>query len=79
MQALFFVTDDDEQAAKIKGGDMGPRSIAGSVEHIIDQLGQYAEMGFDEVIIPDFTLGATQEERAAAYEMFNAEIVPQLS
>ncbi len=79
VQALFFVTEDADTIAKIKGGDMGPRSIAGSVEHIIDQIGQYAELGFDEVIIPDFTLGGTPEERTAAYEMFDTEIVPQLS
>ncbi len=79
VQAMFFVTEDDEKVAKIKGGDMGPRSIAGSVAHIIDQIGQYAEQGFDEVIIPDFTLGATREERFAAYELFNTEVVPHLS
>jgi alkanesulfonate monooxygenase SsuD/methylene tetrahydromethanopterin reductase-like flavin-dependent oxidoreductase (luciferase family) len=79
VQAMFFVTEDDEKAAKIKGGDAGPRSIAGSVAHIIDQIGQYAEQGFDEVIIPDFTLGATREERFAAYELFNTEVVPHLS
>lgn len=79
VQAMFFLTEDEEKIAKIKGGDMGPRSIAGSVAHIIDQIGQYAEQGFDEVIIPDFTLGATREERFAAYELFNTEIVPHLS
>lgn len=79
VQAMFFLTEDDDKIANIKGGDMGPRSIAGSTEHIIDQIGQFGELGFDEVIIPDFTLGASKEERAAVYELFTAEVVPQLS
>ena len=79
VQAMFFLTEDADKIAKIKAGDSGERSIAGSTAHIIDQIGQFAEQGFDEVIIPDFTLGATREERFAAYELFTAEIVPQLS
>ena len=76
VQAMFFVTDDEAKVAKIKAGDNGERSIAGTTEHIIDQIGTFVELGFDEIIVPDFTLGATREERVAAYEMFTAEIVP---
>lgn len=79
VQALFFPTDDAEKIEQIKAGDMGPRSIAGSNDAIVEALGQYAELGFDEVIVPDFTLGATAEARRDAYEMFAAEIAPQLS
>jgi len=73
---MFFVTEDADKIAKIKAGDTGERSIAGSTEHIIDQIGQFVELGFDEVIVPDFTLGATREERFAAYELFTNDIVP---
>jgi len=79
VQAMIFMTDDDEQIAKIEGGAMGERSIAGSNDRIVEQLGQLIELGFDEVIVPDFTLGATPEERRSAYEVFTADVIPQLS
>jgi len=79
VQALFFLTEDADKIAKIKGGDTGERSIAGSADHIVEQIGQYGELGFDEVIVPDFTLGSTPEERRDAYELFTADIVPQLT
>ena len=79
VQATFFLTEDADKIAKILGSDTGERSIAGSIEHIIDQLGKFVELGFDEVIIPDFTLGATTEERFAAYELFTNEIVPHFT
>ena len=79
VQAMFFLTEDTDKIAKIKAGDTGERAIAGSTAQIIDQIGQFAELGFDEVIVPDFTLGASREERFAAYEMFTADIVPQLT
>ena len=53
---------------------MGDRTVAGSDEFIIDAIGQYAADGFDELIVPDFTLGATAEARRDAYERFTAEI-----
>lgn len=76
VQALFFPTDDADKVAKIEAGDMAPRSIAGSSERIIDAIGEYRDLGFDEVIVPDFTLGATAEQRLDAYRAFNDEIVP---
>jgi alkanesulfonate monooxygenase SsuD/methylene tetrahydromethanopterin reductase-like flavin-dependent oxidoreductase (luciferase family) len=79
VQAMFFLTDDADKIAKIKAGDAGERSIAGSPEQIIDAIGSYVELGFDEVIVPDFTLGATQSERFDAYELFSAEIVPHFA
>ena len=73
-QALVFMTDNDEFAANIRGGDMGERSIIGSNAQLVDEIGRYAELGFDELIVPDFTLGATPEERVAKYREFQAEV-----
>jgi len=79
VQAMFFLTEDQDRIAKIQASDTGERSIAGSTAHIIEQIGQFGELGFDEVIVPDFTLGATREERFAAYELFTAEVVPEFA
>ena len=78
VQAMFFLTDDDDRIEQVRSGDAADRSIAGSDDHVVEQLGRYAEQGFDEVIVPDFTLGSTPEARRDAYARFAAEIIPQL-
>jgi len=78
-QALVFMTDNAELADNIKGGDMGERSIIGSNEQLVDEIGRYAELGFDELIVPDFTLGATPDERLAKYDEFRTEIAVQFA
>lgn len=63
-QALVFMTDDAEFAESVLGGDMADRSIVGSADQLAEELGKYSELGFDEFIVPDFTLGRSAEERA---------------
>ena len=76
---MFFMTNDQERIDKVLASETGERSIAGSNEHIIDQLGHYVEQGFDEIIVPDFTLGGTAQERLDNYETFTNDIVSQFS
>jgi probable F420-dependent oxidoreductase len=78
-QALVFMSDNADLASKIKGGDMGPRSIVGSNDQLVEEVARYAELGFDEVIVPDFTLGGSADERAANYEQFRTEIAAHLA
>ena len=78
-QALVFVSDNAEFAANITGSDIGPRSIVGSTDELVDQLGRYAELGFDEFIVPDFTLGGTADERFANYRLIRSDVIPQLA
>jgi alkanesulfonate monooxygenase SsuD/methylene tetrahydromethanopterin reductase-like flavin-dependent oxidoreductase (luciferase family) len=75
VQAMFFLDGDVD---KIAASPMASRSIAGSNEQIIDALGQYAAIGFKEVIVPDFTLGGTTEERLDAYARFRDDIIPNV-
>ena len=77
-QALVFMSDDAELADNIRAGDMGPRSIIGSNDELVDVLGQYEELGFDELIVPDFTLGGTAEERFTNYRLLQSEVISQL-
>ncbi len=79
VQALVFFEDDDAKVDQLLAGDMGDRTIAGSNDRIVEQLGHYAEQGFDEVIIPDFTLGPDADARLAAYQRFADDIAPQLT
>jgi len=55
---------------------MATNTIAGSDEHIIDSINQYRELGFDELIIPDFTLGETAVERSGMFQRFMTDIAP---
>jgi probable F420-dependent oxidoreductase len=73
-QALVFMSDNSDLAANIKAGDMGPRSIVGSTEQLVEEIARYAELGFDELIVPDFTLGGSPEERIAKYQAFHTEV-----
>ena len=78
-QALVFISDDEGFAANIANSGMGPRSIVGSTGQLVDQLGRYAELGFDEFIVPDFTLGGTAAERFANYRLIHSDVIPQLA
>ena len=73
-QALVFLTDNADFAATVRGGDMAPRSVVGSANELVDQFGRYAELGFDEFIVPDFTLGKTAEERTDRFRTLQADV-----
>jgi alkanesulfonate monooxygenase SsuD/methylene tetrahydromethanopterin reductase-like flavin-dependent oxidoreductase (luciferase family) len=79
VQALIHITDSDEARQKALTGAMAPRSIAGSVGELVDTLGWYAELGFDEFIVPDFHLGQTPQERAERLDRIDRELVSQLT
>lgn len=78
VQVLLFVTDDELAKQRLLDGPMGGRSIAGSADEIVDQLGRYREIGFDEFIVPDFNLGSSLAERRDACERIRTEVVAQL-
>jgi alkanesulfonate monooxygenase SsuD/methylene tetrahydromethanopterin reductase-like flavin-dependent oxidoreductase (luciferase family) len=77
VQALVVLTDDDARADEALTGPMGPRSIAGTATRLVDVLGEYTELGFDEFIVPDFNLGATPEARREGLDRINEEVVAQ--
>ena len=59
-------------------GPSSGRTLAGSREQLIDQLGQLTELGFDEFILPDWNLGATVAERADKLARIRSEVFDQL-
>lgn len=56
----------------------GFRVLRGSPEQVRDQLGGYAELGFDEFILPDWNLGATASERADRLAHIKTEILDRV-
>lgn len=79
VQALFFLVDDGPAAAKIAEKVPADRSIIGNAHQIASALSAYRQAGFDEVIIPDFTLGPSASARRESYERFVQDVFPLVS
>ncbi len=78
VQAMVVLTDDADVIASVQAGDGADRTIVGGDERVIEAFNHFATLGFDEVIVPDFTLGRTPEERADAYRRVMTDIVPHV-
>jgi probable F420-dependent oxidoreductase len=53
----------------------GRAAIFGSAQQLVDQLGQYAELGFDEFILPDWNHGADKSKRADNLAKIKSEVL----
>ena len=78
VQALVYLTDDDAAAERIRAGEMGIRSIAGSAAQLVDELGRFATNGFDEFIVPDWNLGDSPDARRDSLARLHADVLTQL-
>jgi probable F420-dependent oxidoreductase len=56
----------------------GPGAISGSAQELVDQLGRYAEAGFDEFILPAWNLGSGPAERADNLARLKTEVIDQV-
>ncbi len=56
----------------------GRPTLAGSAAQLTDQLGRYADLGFDEFILPDWNLGDSRAERADHLARIKTEVFDQL-
>lgn len=75
VQALFFLVDDPATAERIRAVAPADRSVVGDASHIRGVVEKYAAQGFDEIIVPDFVLGDTPEQRRAGYERFRDQVI----
>jgi F420-dependent oxidoreductase-like protein len=55
--ALLFLCDSEADAERWRRADIGRPSLIGTPSQLQDQLAAFAELGVDEVIVPDFNLG----------------------
>lgn len=67
VQALFFLTPDEASADSLRGKVPAERAIVGTASQIADAIQKYVDLGFDEVCVPDFTLGGTPQQRIDTY------------
>jgi probable F420-dependent oxidoreductase len=56
----------------------GRASISGSAQQLVDQFGRYADLGFDEFIMPDWNLGQGKSERADNLARLRTEVLVHL-
>jgi len=56
----------------------GRAVLAGSAGQVADQLGQYAELGFDEFILPDWNLGTGAAECADNLARIKSEVIDRV-
>ena len=56
----------------------GRAAIFGSAQQLTDQLGQYADLGFDEFIVPDWNLSTDKSERADTLARIKSEVLDRL-
>ncbi|MBV9794495.1 MAG: LLM class flavin-dependent oxidoreductase [Actinobacteria bacterium] len=59
-------------------GPLPGRTLAGTSAQVADQLGRFADMGFDEFIVPDWNLGTDPAERWDKLARVQAEVLSQL-
>ena len=72
-QALLFMSEDEEFLTKRResANQMPMPTIIGSPDDMAGIVRRYADAGVDELIVPDFTLGPT-DQKLAAYDTFLA-------
>jgi alkanesulfonate monooxygenase SsuD/methylene tetrahydromethanopterin reductase-like flavin-dependent oxidoreductase (luciferase family) len=72
-QALVFLGPDGFKTAEDFAA-IRP-AIGGTSEQLIDTIGQWADAGLDELIIPSFTLGSTQQTKESIDQLIE-EVAP---
>lgn len=75
VQALFFLVDDESEAADLRTKMPADRAVVGGTDRIIEAVERYRALGFDEVCFPDFTLGASATERRESYSRLASEVL----
>lgn len=62
-QALLFMSSDQRWLAERRAQPAGQPSIIGTPAEVTDIIGQYAEAGAGELIVPDRTLGSADRKK----------------
>lgn len=72
---LLLYSDDEERVARARAS--GRPVLGGSRDELLRTVQEYIEVGVDELIIPDFTLGANAFERTEQMDRFINEIAAE--
>jgi alkanesulfonate monooxygenase SsuD/methylene tetrahydromethanopterin reductase-like flavin-dependent oxidoreductase (luciferase family) len=67
------MSEDPEFLERMRKANLQQPSIIGTPEEVKEIVGQYAEAGVDELIVPDFTLGP-REQKIATLDRFISDV-----
>ena len=71
--ALLFMSDDAAYLERMRGTKMQQATIIGTPEDVAATVAEYAALGVDELIVPDFTLGP-RDQKIATLNRFIREV-----
>lgn len=71
--ALLFMSDDAAYLERMRGTRMQQATIIGTPEEVAATVAEYAALGVDELIVPDFTLGP-RDQKIATLNRFIREV-----
>jgi F420-dependent oxidoreductase-like protein len=74
--ALMFIAEDEEKLSRFRDKDFGRATIVGTPSEVVDIVGSYAEIGLDELIVPDFTFGPL-ERKKESMDLFVEQVAPE--
>jgi alkanesulfonate monooxygenase SsuD/methylene tetrahydromethanopterin reductase-like flavin-dependent oxidoreductase (luciferase family) len=78
VQAMVWLVDDQAAIDKLRARVPAGRSLVGRATELVDTIGAYQALGFDELIIPDFNLGRAPEARQDAYDRLHTDVLSQV-
>ncbi|OUW33656.1 MAG: hypothetical protein CBD32_01730 [Actinobacteria bacterium TMED172] len=73
--ALMFISDDASKLSRFREQDFGRATIIGTPSEVVEIVGEYADLGLDELIVPDFTFGP-MERKKTSMDLFIEEVAP---
>ena len=79
VQAIVFMEDDADTVAQLRENAPAGRSIVGTPSELVDTIGQYVELGFDEFIVPEWNFGRDLDKRLAKIERFRTEVASHIT
>jgi len=73
--ALMFIAESEEKLERFRDQDFGRATIVGTPTEVVDIVGDYAEAGLDELIVPDFTFGPLDRKKESM-DLFIEHVAP---
>ncbi|MDP7067025.1 MAG: LLM class flavin-dependent oxidoreductase, partial [Acidimicrobiales bacterium] len=73
--ALMFIAESEEKLERFRDQDFGRATIVGTPTEVVDIVGDYAEAGLDELIVPDFTFGPLDRKKESM-DLFIEYVAP---
>jgi len=71
--ALLFMSDDQKFLDQMRAADLQQAAIIGTPEDVAQTVREYAAIGVDELIVPDFTMG-DMSQKVATLDRFITDV-----